>query len=338
MIFRNACRALRRVRMNAGAFVVDNTFRALALLGRMHPNADPKRHRVEVIRDLPYSPGGRAEHRLDVYRPLTRPGPYPVVLYTHGGGFRFLSKDTHWIMALAFARRGWLVINVSYRLAPRHPYPAAVQDACAAYVWAIQHAHEYGGDVSRLVLAGESAGANLATSLAIAACQPRPEPWARAVYDTGVVPLGVMPACGMLQVSDPGRFLRRRKMSQFMVDRIEEVTDAYLRRVDHNAPGGIELADPVVLLEGEQRFDRPLPRFYAPVGTKDPLLDDTRRLKAALDKRGVPCQASYFPGEIHAFHALLWRPAAIRHWRETYQFLNDCLTAAAARTPAAAAS
>ena len=51
------------------------------------------------------------------------------MLYVHGGGFRILSKDTHWIMGLAFARRGFLVFNIGYRLAPKHPFPAAIADA-----------------------------------------------------------------------------------------------------------------------------------------------------------------------------------------------------------------
>ena len=69
---------------------------------------------------------------------------------------------------------------------------------------------------------------------------------------------------------------------------------AYLGQADPAVPSG--LADPLLLLESDQTPERPLPPFFAPVGTKDPLLPDTRRLKAALDRRGVPCQARYYPG------------------------------------------
>ena len=54
---------------------------------------------------------GLLEHRLDIYRPRESSGPLPIVLYIHGGGFRILSKDTHWVMGLAFARREFLVFN-----------------------------------------------------------------------------------------------------------------------------------------------------------------------------------------------------------------------------------
>jgi acetyl esterase len=305
--------------------VVDNFFRVISAAGRLHPSAKPGRHNVEVERDVPYLDDGLAEHQLDVYKPTTVPGPWPVVLYIHGGGFRILSKDTHWIMGLAYARRGFLVFNISYRLAPRHPFPAAVMDACAAYEWVAKHAPRYGGDLSRLVLAGESAGANLATSLTLATCYQRKEPYARAVWDTGLVPRAVLPACGIFQVSDTERFSRRRRLPSFISDRLTEVTDAYLRAVDHNQPGALDLADPVVTLERGEAPGRPLPPFFVPVGTRDPLLDDTRRLKSALDRLGVPCEARYYPGEVHAFHALVFRRNARRCWGHAYDFLDRVL-------------
>jgi acetyl esterase len=310
----------KRIRMATGALVVDNFFRLISRAGRMHPHAHPARHNCEVVRDLPYLDGGLVEHRLDIYRPTDRPGPFPVVLYVHGGGFRILSKDTHWIMGLAFARRGFLVFNISYRLAPRHPFPAAVKDACAAYEWVVRHAAAYHGDLSRLVVAGESAGANLATTLAIAACYQRPEPFARRVFDTGVVPKVVLPACGILQVSDTDRFLRRKRLPAWVMDRLHEVSDSYLHRAD--ATHGLELADPLLLLERGERPQRPLPPFFAAVGTRDPLLDDTRRLKHALDHLGVECEARYYEGEPHAFHAIVFRPNARRCWADTYDFLD----------------
>ena len=116
------------LRRRAGALVVDNIFRGMASLGQLHPQARPERHGLAVERDVPYRPTGLRDHLLDVYRPLDASGPLPVVLYVHGGGFRILSKDTHWIMGLAFARRGYVVFNINYRLAPKHPFPAAIDD------------------------------------------------------------------------------------------------------------------------------------------------------------------------------------------------------------------
>lgn len=310
--------------------VVDGFFKTASAIGRLHPMSKPEKHDIEVVRDVEYVDGGGPEHRLDVYRPKDATGPLPVLLYVHGGAFRILSKDTHWIMGLAFARRGFLVLNISYRLAPKHPFPAAIEDACAAYAFAVREAERWGGDSSTLVLAGESAGANLVTSLAIAASWERPEPFARTVFETGVVPRAVLPACGILQVSNPERFreMYGGKLSSFLLDRIVESSDAYLRSVE-NAAGSpaLDLADPLVFLERRDRPARPLPPFFAPCGTADPLLDDTRRLATALARLGARCDARYYPGELHAFHAFVFRKAARRCWRDTFAFLEEALGA-----------
>jgi acetyl esterase len=322
------------LRRRFGAFLVDSGFKGLSKLGGILPAARPERHNLERLKDIPYQASGRSEHLLDVYRPR-RPGPLPVVLYVHGGGFRILSKDSHWIMGLAFARRGYLVFNINYRLAPRYPYPAALEDVCRAYGWVLENASRFGGDPSRLVFAGESAGANLVTSLALSCSYEREEPWARAVYERGVTPRAVVAACGLFQVSDIDRFHRRqleknRPLPRWLRDRMEEVTEGYLGGVERRpvgAAGGYDLADPLVLLEQKIPPSRPLPPFFAPVGTRDPLLHDTRRLKEALEGLGGRCEARYYPGEVHAFHALIFRESARRCWRHTFDFLGRELTA-----------
>lgn len=274
-------------------------------------------HGVEVLRDVAYGPYGTA-HQLDVYRPVARRGPLPAVLYLHGGGFRILSKETHWLMGLAFAREGFVVFNANYRLAPDHPFPAAAQDACAVYRWVLDNAARYGGDAARVVVAGESAGANLATVLTVAACYERPEPWARAVFDRGAVPIAAIPACGILQVTDIARFQRRRALPPVLTDRIAEVGRGYVGATDP-AYGG--LADPLCVLEVDAPR-RALPPFFVPVGTADPILDDSRRLAAALARHGVDHEARYYDGEVHAFHAFVWRDAARCCWADTHRFLD----------------
>lgn len=317
-------RVRRAVRRRTRKALLGGGLEALARAGRLHPRANPRRHGVEILRDIPYTDTERRAHLLDVYRPTTSPGPHPVVLYIHGGGFTQLSKDTHWVMGLAFARRGYMVVNASYRLAPRHPYPAALEDVCAAYRWTAENIESLGGDLDRLALAGESAGANLVCALTVAACYERPEPFAREVFDLGVVPRATLPACGMLQVSEPDRFWKRRPMPTFVKLVLNDVTGSYLNRAEPAAPGGLELADPLLIFESGQAPARPLPAFFAGCGTRDPLLDDTRRLGAAIAALGGICETRIYPDEIHAFHALVWRRQARQFWADTYRFLRDC--------------
>lgn len=329
-----ASRVAAGARRFAGALVVDTFFRSLTNVAKLHPNANPAKHDVEVTKNVAYLASGREHHLADIYRPVGKraaDGPLPIVLYVHGGGFRILSKDSHWIMGLLFARRGFLVISINYRLAPKHPYPAALEDCAAAYEWVVKNGAALGGDVSRLFLAGESAGANLVTAMAAAACIRRPEPFAKKIFDTGVVPVATLPACGMLQVTDIERFSRRRPIPTWLMDRLTEVGHWYLPRT---APEhGFDFADPLVLLERAERTDRPLPAFFISCGTKDPLLDDSRRLAKALEALALRTgsaathELKIYPGGVHAFHAMIFQQIARDHWKDNFRFMDRVLGA-----------
>lgn len=312
-----------RVRRRIGGVATRVFFEGLSNAARLHPQARPEKHGVEVLRDIPYRDTGDDSHLLDVYRPIDRREPLPVVLHIHGGGFRILSKDTHWVMGLAFARRRAVVFNVSYRLAPRHPFPAAIEDVCAAYEWVLDNAARFGGDPSKILVAGESAGANLTTSVVLATTFERPEPFAKRVFERGVVPVGAMPFCGLLHVSEIERYFANPKLHPIVVERMKEVSEAYLS--GPTPPHGLDLANPLVVLESGAPPARPLPPFFAPVGTKDPILDDTRRLALALERRSVPCETTYYAGEPHAFHAFVFRQNARRCWSDAYRFVERCV-------------
>lgn len=320
----------QRVAQSAGGWVSERFFHSLARVGQLHPRADPAVHGVEVIHDLSYAGVGprfdSRSHRLDVYRPVAATKPLCTVLYIHGGAFQSLSKDTHWIMGLAFARQGYLVLMINYRLAPKYKFPAAAEDVAQAYQWVVGHAADFGGDPSRIVVAGESAGANLATALTLMTCFERPETWAADVFATGVVPAACLPACGLLQVSDARRFARRRRMPRIIRDQIESCERALL----HGAAlgvGGTDLADPLLVLESGIQPARGIPPFFALVGTRDPLLDDTRRLEAALRARGADVEARYYPRGVHGFHAVPVLPYARRSWSDQFAFLDRVLAA-----------
>lgn len=294
---------------NPGSRVMSAFFNGIAGLGRRHPEARRRLQALDVVRDVPYGP--LPEHRLDIYRPRD-PNPRPAVLYLHGGAFQILSKDTHWLMGLTFARMGGTVFVPNYRLAPRHPFPAAIEDACRAACWVQANAHRFGADVDRLVLAGESAGANLACSVAVAASWRRPEPYAAEVFEAGLRPQLLFPACGILQVTDSERLLNP-KLAPFTRTRLMEVSRGYL---SGQVPPPHSLADPLCILEAGQAPERPWPPTFAACGTRDPLLEDTRRLGRALQQRGVPHEVRIYPGEVHAFHAFIFRPAARQCWRD----------------------
>ncbi|MCO1657063.1 alpha/beta hydrolase [Pseudonocardia humida] len=114
-------------------------------------------------------PGPAGDLPVRVYTPAGD-GPKPVIVYFHGGGWVIGDLDVCDNPVRRIANRtGAVVVSVDYRLAPEHVYPAAFDDSFAATAWVAEHAAELGGDPERVATCGDSAGANLAAAVAIAA-------------------------------------------------------------------------------------------------------------------------------------------------------------------------
>ncbi len=316
---------MTRLADRIAAVALDHAFTGAAALAQMHPRARRQRRALDIVHDVPYLPTGERAHMLDIYRPTRIPGPWPVVVYVHGGSFRILSKDTHWVPGVQFARRGYLTFVLNYRLSPEHRFPAAFEDVTAAVEWVAKIAPFHGGDPERIILAGESAGANLVLAWAIAATYARKEPFARRVFDSGIVPAAIAPACGILQVSDPERFRQapgapHGHVAELVYGRIAGVGEAYLPA---RHPAGPSLADPLWILEDATMAPaRKFPPVTAGVGDRDPIRDDTERLARALARHGIEHAVRTYPGR-HAFQMLVWKEAAKAYWHDTDVFLRE---------------
>lgn len=125
--------------------------------------------RLTEVRDLAIEGEGGHPLNIRLYRPEGE-GPHPVVLYFHGGGFILGDLDSQDMIARGLAEAAAsLVLSVDYRLAPEHPYPAAVVDARTALHWAHQNVAGLGGDPAQMAVAGDSAGGVLAAVTAVIA-------------------------------------------------------------------------------------------------------------------------------------------------------------------------
>lgn len=139
---------------------------------------------VDLLREhnyVPHTADVNIAHRLvpngteqgllvRTYTPKEGSGPFPVIVYYHGGGWVIANLDTYEASASELAEKtGAIVMSVAYRQAPENKFPLAHEDAFAAYQWARQNASEIGGNPNKVATAGESAGGNLAVAVAIMA-------------------------------------------------------------------------------------------------------------------------------------------------------------------------
>lgn len=123
---------------------------------------------VEAAADIEYTSGAAEDaekHRLDIYRPRGAERR-PVLFFLHGGAWVRGDRKQYPFLGNYFAKAGYVVVIPSYRLAPKHPHPAQIEDAAAAFAWTVRHIAAHGGDPARIVIAGHSAGGHLAALLA----------------------------------------------------------------------------------------------------------------------------------------------------------------------------
>ena len=144
---------------------------ARQLFRETRPASTPTTPEIGAVRNLvAQGPGGPIP--LRVYRPagVAASVALPGLLYFHGGGWVIGDLDTHDVLCRQLtAEAGVTVVNVDYRLAPEHKFPAAADDAWAATRWTVAHASEFGVDAGRLAVGGDSAGGNLAAVVALQA-------------------------------------------------------------------------------------------------------------------------------------------------------------------------
>ena len=131
---------------------------------------------ADVLTEERQIPGPAGQLPVRVYTPRGAvSGPRGLVLYCHGGGFVLGDLDTYDSVCRAICRdSGCVMVAVDYRLAPEHPFPAAVEDCYGALAWVAAHAAGLGGDARRIAVCGDSAGGNLAAVLALLARQKGP--------------------------------------------------------------------------------------------------------------------------------------------------------------------
>jgi acetyl esterase len=240
---------------------------------------------VGAVRDLDIDPrvGVRARHYAPPAEPLDRPPP--LLVYYHGGGFTYGDLDTHDAVCRVLCRHASThVLAVDYRLAPEHPFPAAVEDARAAFRWAYANAARLGADPRLVGVGGDSAGGNLAAVVSqLAAHDGGPAP---------VLQLLIYPATD---------FTRRRRSRQLFGEGFL-LTNAEMDWFETNylGPERAQASDPRASPMLGDDFSGLAPAIVV-TAALDPLRDEGEEYAHALREAGTPVVFRRFSGFIHAF-------------------------------------
>ena len=234
-------------------------------------------------------------------------GPFPVIVYYHGGGWVIANKQVYDGGARALSQAANAVlISIDYRLAPEHKFPSQHDDALAAYKWALANAASIKGDPKRVALAGESAGGNLAVATAMGARD------AKLQQPTAV--LSVYPIAGV-DTTTPSyttyataKPLSRPMMSWFLRQTIKSPADLKDPRLDlvHANLAGLP---PVTIVNAEI----------------DPLQSDGAQLEQALKAANVPVERRLYRGVTHEFFGM---GAAVAKAKDAEQYAGGRLKTA----------
>ncbi|GHO90553.1 acetylhydrolase [Reticulibacter mediterranei] len=237
---------------------------------------------VHMVEDREVS-GPQGTIPVRIYTPEGQ-GPFPVLIFFHGGGWVIGDLDTHDAICRSLTRSaGCVTVSVDYRLAPEHKYPAARDDCYAATKWVAENARSFNGDPERLAVGGDSAGGGLA---AVVTLMARDQGGPHLAYQFLIYPVTdyYKPGTPSYQENAEGYFLTRDDMIWFW--------DHYMSSEEARHP----YASP---LRAESLHS--LPPAMVITAEFDPLRDEGEQYATRLRETGISVVSIRYPGQMHLF-------------------------------------
>lgn len=242
----------------------------------------PDAPEVGRVQNLQFSHAG-VTIALRVYYPAGGGAKLPALVYLHGGGWTIGDLDTHDVLCRSLCQQaGGVVVSVDYRLGPEHKFPAAYDDAVAAWQWVAAQAADLGIDPARIAIGGDSAGGNLAAAACLGlrdlGCQP--------VMQLLIYPSTLMaPDTDSYRTNGQGYMLTRESMAWYSGNYLRSPQDALDWR-----------ASPQLASSHAH-----LPPAWVLTAGFDPLRDEGLMYADALSRAGVSSQYVCFERQIHGF-------------------------------------
>lgn len=257
--------------------------------------------------DVVYGSANNTPLKLDIWYPRDNSTPTPTLVFIHGGGWIFGSKEGAVYQLLPYLERGWRVVNVEYRMAGNSLAPGAVEDTRCALRWMYRNAKQWNFDTSKIVLTGQSAGGHLAL---ITGMIPDGTPldnrcYADAKY--GDVPIKVAAIVNWYGISDVNDLIHGPNLKNYAAMWMGSLP---------NAAAVAKSVSPLTYVRAG------LPPIITIHGDKDDVVPYTQatRLKEALDKAGVINKLVTIPG---GGHGLFTQEQYVIAYSEIWKFLRD---------------
>ena len=250
---------------------------------------------VKQINNISYGPYGKW-NLLDVYYPMDEEC-HPVIVNVHGGGFVYGTKEIYKRYCMDLARRGFTVVNINYRLAPRWRFPAPLEDIHNAMVWLLEQGEDYHADTDNIFMVGDSAGAQLVSQYAAMITNP-----------------DYMALFGPYTPDPGGIRLRAVGLNCGLYDM--KHTAAHRKGLELDYLGKkISSEDPRLDVMGAISTD--FPPAHITTACHDFLRSAARPMHDHLTAKGIPCRLDIYGSEEdrstgHVFHVNILKPEAIR--------------------------
>ena len=322
-VWRTILRAVALLLLAAAAFALVSPLPvsfALRAAFRISPAVAPDNYeeienQVEVIHNLVY-PSEYQDNVADIYIPKDKEGPFPVVLWVHGGAFVGGSKGDVALYATALAAEGIAVVCMDYRRAPEAKYPVPVMQTEDAYLWLRDISDTYSFDIDRFVLAGDSAGAHIVAQFAAIQSSAA---YADEMDFDQIVPLPALKAvllfCGPFDAAkiDAGP----NPVVNFLLAR---VAWAYFGTTDWSK----DFAHQATI---SRHITESFPPTFISDGNRLSFEEHGRELADALRGSGVPVETCFIPIDTertaHEYQFIMNTPAGKESFRQALKFLQE---------------
>lgn len=277
-------------------------------------NYEEIQSKTKQIENVRYS-SSYASNELDVISPKVIKEPLPIILWIHGGAFVAGDKSDITEYAVQIAAHGYHVVNINYALAPKDKYPTPLLQLNDAYRWIMKHADDYQFDTTKLIIAGDSAGAQIVSQYALVQTN---EEYAKKLQIDPIISketiVGLLLYCGPYDIKQLSH-LSDNKLVSFLLNRVGW---GYIGERKWQTSETASLASPIDFITTDY------PASFITDGNVMTFDEHGKALVAKLKKLNVPVTEKFYEGNglPHEYQFMMNTPEAFKTFEATIQFLK----------------